>query len=66
MTAQGEADSRLLLAEAEAKAIKIKGDALRENPSLIELQAVEKWNGVMPTMMLGGGATPFITVPTNK
>lgn len=65
-TAQGEADSRLLLAEAEAKAIKIKGDALRENPSLIELQAVEKWNGVMPTMMLGSGATPFITVPNGS
>lgn len=59
--AKGEADSKLLVAEAEAKAIKIKGDALSQNPKLVELSAVEKWNGVLPNMMMGN-TTPFINI----
>ena len=60
-TARGEANSKLLLAEAEAKAIKIKGDALSANPKLVELSAVEKWNGVLPQYMMGS-STPFINM----
>ena len=60
-TARGEANSKLLLAEAEAKAIKIKGDALSANPKLVELSAVEKWNGVLPQYMMGS-TTPFINM----
>ena len=60
-TARGEANSKLLLAEAEAKAIKIKGDALSANPKLVELSAVEKWNGVLPQYMMGS-STPFINL----
>lgn len=59
--ARGVADSTLLKAKAEAEAIRIKGDALRENPRLIELSAIEKWNGTLPTYT-GGGAIPFIQV----
>lgn len=58
--ARGEADSRLLVAKAEAESIRIKGDALRENPRLVELSAIEKWNGVLPTFMGGEGAVPFV------
>jgi regulator of protease activity HflC (stomatin/prohibitin superfamily) len=63
--AQGEADSRLMLAKAEAEAIRIKGDALRENPRLVELSAIEKWDGVLPHFN-GGGSMPFITGPSSK
>lgn len=62
--AKGQADSKLLSAEAEAKAIQIKGDALRNNPQLIELERVNaekikysRWNGVgnlVPQTVLGG------------
>jgi regulator of protease activity HflC (stomatin/prohibitin superfamily) len=45
-------------ATAEAMAIKIKGDALRENPQLVQLEAVKKWNGIMP--IVTGGGTPFL------
>lgn len=62
--AQGEADSRLTLAKAEAESIRIKGDALRENPRLVELSAIEKWDGKMPYYV--AGPTPFISVPTPK
>jgi regulator of protease activity HflC (stomatin/prohibitin superfamily) len=52
--ARGEADATLLRAEAEAKAIKIRGDALRENPALVDLTIAEKWDGKLPEQYLGG------------
>jgi regulator of protease activity HflC (stomatin/prohibitin superfamily) len=63
--ARGVAESTLLKAKAEAEAIRIKGDALRENPRLVELSAIEKWNGTMP-QFVGAGAMPFISVPQMK
>lgn len=60
--ARGEAESRLLVAKAEADAIRIKGEALRENQRLVELSAIEKWDGKLPVYSLGG-ATPFIQIP---
>lgn len=71
--AQAEADSNLARAtaaaeavriqgEAEAAAIRAKGDALRDNPTLIDLTKAERWNGVLPTTMLPGDTVPFIDV----
>lgn len=65
-TAQGEADAKLLIARAEAESIRIRGEALRDNPSLVELNAVDKWNGVLPVTMMGDDAVPFVTVPSGK
>lgn len=62
--AAGEADARLSVATAEAKAIELQGQALRDNPEVVELRAIEKWDGVLPTIMLGG-ATPFIQIPAS-
>lgn len=47
---------------AEAGAIKARGDALRDNPNLPSLTAVEKWNGVLPTTMVPGSALPFMNL----
>lgn len=47
---------------AEAGAIKARGDALRDNPSLPTLVAAEKWNGVLPTTMVPGNALPFLNL----
>lgn len=63
--ARGKAESQLAMARAEAQAIEIKGAALRQNPQLLELSAIEKWNGVLPYVN-GGGAMPFIKVPETK
>lgn len=60
--ARGEADAVVLKAKAEADAIKLRGDALRENPGVMELEAINKWNGVLPTTMIPGAATPFVPV----
>lgn len=54
--ARGIADSTLLKAEADAKAIQIRGDALRNNPALVDLTIAEKWDGKLPEQYLGGGA----------
>lgn len=63
--ARGIAESKLINAKAEADAIRIKGEALAENPRLVELSAIEKWNGVLPTIT-GSGAVPFVNVPQGK
>ena len=60
--ARGRAESALLVAKAEAQAITIKGEALRNNPQLLELSAIEKWNGALPHVN-GAAAVPFINVP---
>ena len=48
--------------KAEAGAIQARGDALRNNPGLPTLVASEKWNGVLPTTMVPGGALPFLNL----
>lgn len=58
--AQGEADAKLTLAEADAKAIQIRAQALRSNPDVVTLNAVEKWDGKLPTYLSPGAPMPFI------
>jgi regulator of protease activity HflC (stomatin/prohibitin superfamily) len=60
--AEANAAATRLAGEAEADAIRAKGGALRDNPSLISLTAAEKWNGQLPTTMVPGSAVPFIGV----
>ena len=58
--AQGKADAQLAIAKANAQAINVEGDALRNNPSVIELRKMERWDGKLPQIV--GGATPFINL----
>ena len=37
-------------------------EALRQNPNVMELEAINKWNGQLPQYMTQGANTPFITV----
>ncbi|WP_267226640.1 SPFH domain-containing protein [Dyella silvae] len=59
--AQGRAQAQLTIAEAEAKAISLKGEALRQNPNVVQMSAIEKWDGHLPTYS-GTGAVPFISL----
>jgi prohibitin 2 len=52
---QTEADTAVIKAKGEAESIEIRGKALRENPSLIKLQIVEKWDGNSPLVVGSGG-----------
>ncbi|MDW7571165.1 SPFH/Band 7/PHB domain protein, partial [Klebsiella pneumoniae] len=45
-----------------AKSIQIRGQALRENPEVLQLEAINKWNGTLPQYMTSGTNTPFIQV----
>lgn len=53
--AQIEADTAIIRAKGEAEAIRIRAEAIRDNPALIQLQIVEKWDGRSP-LVIGGGA----------
>ncbi len=54
--AQIEASTVVIKAKGEAESIVLRGKALRENPSVLELQIIEHWDGVTP-LVVGPGAT---------
>ncbi|EPP0332843.1 SPFH domain-containing protein, partial [Shigella flexneri] len=60
--AAGQADAIRTKAQAEADAIRLRGEALRQNPNVMELEAINKWNGTLPQYMTSGANTPFIQV----
>lgn len=62
VAAQGEADARLTRARAEAEAIAIKAKALRDNPGILQLNAIDKWDGKLPVYMTDGTTMPFVPV----
>jgi hypothetical protein len=39
---------------------------LRENPRYLEWLKTQRWDGVLPLVTGGGGATPFIEIPTAR
>ncbi|MEP6961667.1 MAG: prohibitin family protein [Acidobacteriota bacterium] len=56
-----EADQRIAEARGKAEAIRVESDALRSNPQILELRALEKWDGVLPQVR-GNGGVPFINI----
>jgi len=54
--AQVEASTAVIKAKGEAESIMLRGKALRENPSVLELQVIERWDGITP-LVVGPGAT---------
>jgi prohibitin 2 len=54
--AQVEASTVVIKAKGEAESILLRGTALRENPSVLELQIIEHWDGVTPRVV-GPGVT---------
>ncbi|MGJ8676803.1 MAG: SPFH domain-containing protein [Akkermansiaceae bacterium] len=68
-----EAEKRIALADAKAyeitaeakafaEAISIEGEALRRNPEILNLRAIQKWDGILPRVSLGEGATPLLNL----
>lgn len=62
---QEEAKQKVIAAKAEAESMKIRSEALSQNKSLVEYEAVQKWNGILPVQMLGN-TMPFLNVTGNK
>jgi regulator of protease activity HflC (stomatin/prohibitin superfamily) len=55
-----EAQQAVEKANGDAQAIQIEGNALRLNPAVLQLRAIEKWDGHMPQVT--SGAMPFIDI----
>ncbi len=76
--AKAEADSRLAAAKAEAEAVRLtglaeaesiraRGEALRQNPQVVNLTTAQRWDGKLPDTMIPGGTVPFVEVkPTSN
>lgn len=56
-----EAEQRVAEARGKAEAIRVESEALRSNPQILELRALEKWDGVLP-QVTGSGGVPFINL----
>jgi regulator of protease activity HflC (stomatin/prohibitin superfamily) len=52
-------------AEGEARALQIKGTSLSNNPKMIQLEWVNKWDGKLPTYMMGDGQGVILNLPNN-
>ena len=62
----GIAEANIAEAKGEAEAINIINQALANNPYYLEWLKIQKWDGILPLVTGGDGATPFIEIPTNN
>jgi prohibitin 2 len=56
-----EAQQMVEAANGKAKAIQVEASAIANNPLVLQLRALEKWNGILPQYM-GSGSVPFIQI----
>lgn len=72
LKAEADAYQIEVMAKAEAEAIKLRGDALKQNPKLVELMIAEKWNGTVPNILVtgengnGGNVLPLLNINEGK
>jgi len=59
--AEGEAQSILRVAQAQAEANKLLSSSI--TMELVQYRALDKWNGILPQIILGDGAMPMIQIP---
>lgn len=59
-TATADAEARVAKAQGDAKAIQVEAEAIRTNPEIVNLRAVEKWDGRLPTYTGASAPLPFI------
>lgn len=60
-TARANADARMAKAKGDAESIQVEAEAIRTNPEIVKMRAVEKWDGRLPTYT-GNGPMPFVDV----
>lgn len=59
-TVKYEAQQAIESAKGRAEALRVESVAISNNPKVLELRAIEKWDGVLPQVT--GGATPFVNL----
>lgn len=57
-----QAESIRNLAQAEADAVRMRGEAIAANPEVLRLEYIQAWDGVLPRMMMGENADVLIPV----
>jgi regulator of protease activity HflC (stomatin/prohibitin superfamily) len=62
-TATANAQAKIEAAKGDAEANRLIAESIAANPQIVQLRAIEKWNGVLPTYTGGQGAMPFIGLP---
>lgn len=62
---QAEIDKNIAIqkSEGEAKALQIKGSSINANPKIIQLEWINKWDGKLPTYMMGNGQGVILNLP---
>lgn len=65
---QAEIDKNIAIqkAEGEAKALQIKGTSVTNNPKMIQLEWINKWDGKLPQYMMGNGQGVILNLPNNQ
>lgn len=58
--AKAEADAKIEEARGQAEANRLLAQSITTNPAVVQLRAIEKWDGRLPTVT--GSATPFINL----
>ncbi len=61
--AQVEASTAVIKAKGEAESINLRGKALQENPSVLDLQVVELWDGATPLVVGPGTVGADLVLP---
>lgn len=56
-----QAKQKIIAAEAEARSMTIRAQALMANAKLVEYEAIQKWDGKLPQYNFGA-STPFISL----
>ncbi|MCK9360743.1 prohibitin family protein [Patescibacteria group bacterium] len=56
-----EAEQQVAEARGKAEALRIESAALQSSPQILQLRALEKWDGRLPSVM-GSQATPFVDI----
>lgn len=59
-----EAEQQITKAKAEAETIKIQSEAIQSagGASYVQLKAIERWDGKLPTQFIPGQALPFLNL----
>lgn len=55
-----EAEQKIVEAKGKAEAMRVESEALKSNPEVLQLRALEKWNGVLPQVTSGN--IPFVNI----
>lgn len=61
-----EAEQAVAKAKGEAEAIRIQVQAIQQQggKDYVALKAIERWDGKLPTYMLGSNTLPFVNIPS--